>query len=291
MKGATNLLFTLIFALAIAILTPCQSIASDNTLAAIRLYNTGVEYHHNRDYETALSFYQQSYNKEKRSKTAYAIARIYYRKNMMQQSKYFIDEAFQLIRYEGNDLFVHDLKKLREDINWKMKNQPHSSTMSGKGDDSSSSALPLPQRENEVCITTNRVSDETQPAICPNGYLMKGITCRGKRCDDKYITCCRSSKGLSHNNTFWSGWFSEESNNTRFYPDGALIGLACSGGYCDNLNLYVVPMITGKSASCFQNNFYSEEQGYGQCPDYYVVSGITCTGDNCDNIALICCPE
>ena len=267
-----------------------QAFANDNTLQAIKLYNEGVKYHQSSKYDIALSYYQQSFSIEKRSKTAYAMAKIYYRKNMLQEAKYYITEAINL-KTENFDLLIHDSQKLLDHINWKLSHQPQSSLMSAKGDDSSSISLPMPQPENEVCFTTSRVSDETMPAICPNGYLMKGITCRGKRCDDKYIRCCRSKRGLVHNNTFWSGWFSEEANNTRFYPDGVLIGLACNGGYCDNLNLYAMPMVTGKSSSCFRMNFYSEEQGYGECPDYYVVSGITCTGDNCDNIALFCCPE
>ncbi len=38
-------------------------------------------------------------------------------------------------------------------------------------------------------ITLNQVSEENSPSICPNGYLLKGIECSGRYCDNKILTC------------------------------------------------------------------------------------------------------
>lgn len=101
----------------------------------------------------------------------------------------------------------------------------------------------------------------------------------------------------------WSDWFSEEkggfSNPRRAWP---IVGMQCSGGYCDNKRLrwtqtYGDILDLSKEEAVRQ---ISEENGNGaynmmECNSGYgvensLVSRIKCTGDNCDNMLVYCAP-
>lgn len=141
-------------------------------------------------------------------------------------------------------------------------------------------------------VAVGPISEETGSKFCPNGYAIRGITCSGKYCDNKTLTCCRYLNG--QDNDVRGGWaprISDEPPNNFYTNNGGWIaGIACRGNYCDNISLNF--FYTGKlrnTGQCFFNLEFSEEKGYDQCPDNHFVSGLRCNGPYCDNIALYCC--
>jgi hypothetical protein len=138
-------------------------------------------------------------------------------------------------------------------------------------------------------IDLRSVSEEDPPAVCPRGYVVKGIRCSGGYCDNKTLRCQRY-RAVSPRYE-WSDWFSEEAPAQQTNSGGFVSGLACSGAYCDNLRLQFVFDESGlrNSGFCRFTPSFSEEQGYRECPAGHYLSGVKCDGSYCDNIALYCC--
>ncbi len=60
-------------------------------------------------------------------------------------------------------------------------------------------------------------------------------------------------------------------------------GVACHGGYCDNLSLQCTQFIGSSTGSCAWSTWYSEEQAPFIAPWGYYIHGIECDGGYCDN--------
>jgi PKD repeat protein len=149
---------------------------------------------------------------------------------------------------------------------------------------------------------TLRVSEEGRGRVdCPQGYVVRGITCSGQYCDNKELICCKYMEGIDDQaNTWPSQWISEESGPRSGYAgnrytrsDGFVIGLECHGQYCDNVRMWYVttPNLTNTGRGCDFLPEISEEGGANEarCPDGYFVAGMSCRGAYCDNIGLYCC--
>jgi hypothetical protein len=76
----------------------------------------------------------------------------------------------------------------------------------------------------------------------------------------------------------------------------ALVGIKCTGDFCDNLLLKCGQEPNSKCATFSDDsypiqysNWFSEEgSAEGACPTGYVAVGVTCGGDYCDNKKLTC---
>ncbi len=146
------------------------------------------------------------------------------------------------------------------------------------------------------CVELREVSEEEPPAQCPPGYLVKGMGCRGRYCDDKRLTCCRYRAGESEAPECRPGPYdvSEEPPHDRFRSDsGFLCGVGCSGRYCDAVRPWIAddPILVN-SGRCYETPFISEEPPdlYRRCrgEDWWV-AGLRCKGRYCDALALVCC--
>jgi hypothetical protein len=81
-----------------------------------------------------------------------------------------------------------------------------------------------------------------------------------------------------------SPYFSEEGTN-YFMDDGlAVIGMQCTGRYCDNISLIMRSAIVGTGGE-WTEPFSDYAQGV--C-DWGYVAGVECTGSYCDNLRLYC---
>ncbi len=131
-------------------------------------------------------------------------------------------------------------------------------------------------------------SEEDPPSLCPSGYVVKGIRCSGRYCDNKSLRCQRyRPKSPDYR---WSGWFSEDRPSEERSKDEFVTGLACSGRYCDNLRIrFVKDRGLGQPRSCRWTAWFSEEQGYRECSSSRFVASLGCSGKYCDNIRLYCC--
>ena len=145
---------------------------------------------------------------------------------------------------------------------------------------------PLGAQRNVVDLRPT--SEEQPPAICPRGYVVKGIRCSGSYCDNKTLRC--AYYGPSAPRYEWSPWFSEEGTAEQTASGAFVAGIACDGGWCDNLRLrFVRDETLGDAGMCLWTRPFSEEQGYRECPADMYVAGVRCSGRYCDNLALRCC--
>ena len=148
------------------------------------------------------------------------------------------------------------------------------------------------------CVPSRSFSEEQPPSYCPSGYVVKGISCYGRYCDNKTLKCCRYTRTYDRSAAFgWSSWFSEESDRVRrnyaITELGFVVGVACRGAYCDDLRLNFMRSPNLQNLrQCYWTGEFSEEQQRGntrECGSGYFVSGIKCTGPYCDNLNLYCC--
>lgn len=145
---------------------------------------------------------------------------------------------------------------------------------------------------------TSSFSEEgTGEETCKSGYAVAGVSCYGKKCDDKKLLC-RPYMATEDRfaRTYWHPQvISEEQPHASFRtdklsPPGLVKGLRCTGGYCDNISFNVVNtskvIITGLWR---WKPFFSEESpGSSICNKNQFVTGLGCKGSNCDNISIHC---
>lgn len=83
-------------------------------------------------------------------------------------------------------------------------------------------------------------------------------------------------------------WFSEE-QSAVYCPQGtAMMGIRCSGRFCDNVSMYCddYPGLTGAS---YWTTYFSEEgSNYRACANDEVVTGMQCAYRFCDRIRFRC---
>jgi hypothetical protein len=154
--------------------------------------------------------------------------------------------------------------------------------------------IPLYVSANNECIQLSEVSEEYPPALCPDGFVVKGIQCKGGYCDNKILTCCPYMPDSNVDNNVisqsWSEYFSEEPPN-QYTTDGFISGLACNGKLCDNISLRTFTSSSLKNiGQCYFGPSFSEENnGHYECRHDFYMSGLWCRGGYCDNISLYCC--
>jgi hypothetical protein len=142
------------------------------------------------------------------------------------------------------------------------------------------------------CFPIGPVSEEKRnPAVCPAGYGIKGISCQGSYCDDKILLCCSYTSSRVDEPSWWSPQFSEEGSGRYWDSRGIAKGLACYGNYCDNISLiFATPTSASNSGQCSWTYPFSEEGAHqAQCGFNSFVAGLHCSGSNCDSLSLYCC--
>ena len=81
-----------------------------------------------------------------------------------------------------------------------------------------------------------------------------------------------------------SPYFSEEGTNYFKSDDSAVIGMQCTGRYCDNISLIMRSAIVGTGGEWTEP---FSEYAQGDCGSGYV-AGVECAGRYCDNLSLYC---
>ncbi len=121
-------------------------------------------------------------------------------------------------------------------------------------------------------------------------FLSQGLRCSGRYCDDVDLLSTETS--YSQTNSWWTGYFSDGSNNTRVCENnGFVTGLRCSGRYCDNVSLRCSQLNNGGVRdACYWTAPVSEESG-GKfiAPESMYLAGMRCSGRYCDNKELYLC--
>ncbi|MEZ4732599.1 MAG: hypothetical protein R3E79_36310 [Caldilineaceae bacterium] len=157
--------------------------------------------------------------------------------------------------------------------------------------------------ESPECFWIAAISEETgRPALCPVGYAVDGMQCTGRYCDNVALRCRQyTATPESYEYIYKSGWLSEERPRNIFPSDSELpatwyvIGLECSGRYCDNVRLWLKKSshITN-SGTCWYGRWFSEEKlgfdlGSIEAQSGIYVAGLQCSGRYCDNKSLYYC--
>jgi hypothetical protein len=133
--------------------------------------------------------------------------------------------------------------------------------------------------------------------ICPSGFAVRGLTCRGDYCSYLQATCCPYMPGGDSSRPRYrlSPPFSEErdrrTRNSASSTTEFVVGVRCSGNYCDNLEVAFMTSahLGNDSPACHTVGPFSEETPSGMCASYEFLSGIECRGSNCDDLVLTCC--
>lgn len=138
---------------------------------------------------------------------------------------------------------------------------------------------------------TPYTSEETPPISCEGSSLAGQFGCSGDYCDNVRLYCTPTPHlGES---SYWTDYFSEERDNGNYRycsPSHWLIGVACTGSYCDNLSLQCRYFPTATAGDCFWTGWVSEEGGGTlQLPAGYYLRGMQCSGDYCDNKRFYAC--
>ena|ERR1700719_980738 len=71
-------------------------------------------------------------------------------------------------------------------------------------------------------------------------------------------------------------------------PGRFISRVQCDGPFCDNVTVACQDMPNAKVGDTLWTDYFSEEQGFQQCPSGYFIAGLTCDGDRCDNVSLYC---
>jgi hypothetical protein len=127
--------------------------------------------------------------------------------------------------------------------------------------------------------------------------------CWGDFCDNIELYCAELPPELGEYDDWkMAGWTSEEYNAIECTfanagDFGAITGMKCSGGYCDNINVECGHPEPGHSLSdCYWTLWVSEEGGgisyfSGSQALEKGARGIQCAGDYCDSMRYLACTE
>ena len=151
-------------------------------------------------------------------------------------------------------------------------------------------------------------SEESRINLCGAGYVIAGLECWGKYCDDKTIICASVREAavipgfaaLADRN--WSRSISEETggSNRNFlqydFRDQLINGLQCVGPYCDNISMHYVksPHLEGpesKNEDCYWPMSFSDSdrRNFAECRLGDFMVGMKCEGKYCNRITIECC--
>lgn len=139
---------------------------------------------------------------------------------------------------------------------------------------------------------TEFTSEEDPPIICDGSSMVGGFGCRRGYCGDARLYC--STTIHTGYGTYWTSYFSEEtgvdSNFRRCHEDYWMVGLACSGPYCDELSIACRYFPSASPHGCRWTGWISEEGGgslyFGAG---YYARGVRCSGRYCDNKRFYVC--
>src|SRR5690349_1524348 len=139
---------------------------------------------------------------------------------------------------------------------------------------------------------TGYTSEEYPPLICPDQQAVLGVDCNGGYCDNVSLYC--SWTGRASGTQSWQPYFSEEGSNganESYCPgnDMWMAGIACNGGYCDNVSLLCTQFLGSTTGYCEWSGWFSEEQAPFVAPWGYFVKGVKCGGSYCDNMRYYYC--
>lgn len=152
-------------------------------------------------------------------------------------------------------------------------------------------------------LETNFFSEENGGTqFCPDSYYIKGLACAGRFCDFIRLICVRvyhspfavnSCDILANARDYLirGKYFSEEGGGLSELATEPVVGLACSGHFCDNKRLITLqPASTmALSSSTFWTRWFSEEGiNFARCPAGMIVNRVQCGDHFCDNIRLGC---
>jgi hypothetical protein len=137
---------------------------------------------------------------------------------------------------------------------------------------------------------TTWTTDGAAPIETGGAFLVRGLRCSGRYCDD--IGLLAAESGYRQTSSWWTDAFSEEGQNYRVCDGNAFVtGLRCSGRYCDDVSLRCSQLDNGGvREDCYWTATLSEEDG-GRfvAPESTYVAGVSCNGRYCDNLNLYVC--
>ncbi|TNE50432.1 MAG: hypothetical protein EP343_08175 [Deltaproteobacteria bacterium] len=122
-------------------------------------------------------------------------------------------------------------------------------------------------KDHQGFVTDEQGNRSRGFGACPDGWYLVGILCTGRYCDNQHFRCARriSSYQRKHVGCSWTQWFSEETRpNAAACPAGKhIVGLGCSGRYCDNIRLYCCS--PPPSASCGSGYYVNSSGSCSRC--------------------------
>lgn len=151
---------------------------------------------------------------------------------------------------------------------------------------------------DDPCLNLPPMSEESgrDSRRCTSGYLLSGIECSGRYCDNKRLRCCPYLDGQADRTArnYSSRWISEETGGGRsnqYSTKDFINGLTCRGSYCDDLYPHATQSAHFRNTGvCRWTAFFSEEPpSKANCAGGSFVAGMKCSGSYCDNLSLQCC--
>jgi len=137
---------------------------------------------------------------------------------------------------------------------------------------------------------TALTSEEYPPVSCPSGYVSDAMQATGSNSDNVGLHC--GYIGRSAYGQAWSVYFSEEGVNWNACgTNRVMVGIACSGNYCDNVSIECASFSNvTRGSNCYWTAWFSEEQQYDYLMSGYAAVGLQCRGNNCDDMSIYACP-
>jgi hypothetical protein len=148
-----------------------------------------------------------------------------------------------------------------------------------------------------------KFSDENPAGFCDEGYLITGVQCFGRYCDELKILCTYvgqksyinetlSAFSEEHNDGLVNGFYAYPPvNNWAICPYTFVTQIKCTGDYCDNLTLSCsrVNNMSRNYKDCYWTGSFSEEQPAKYLKPGYYLAGIECTGKYCLTVGRASC--
>ncbi len=138
--------------------------------------------------------------------------------------------------------------------------------------------------------------EDSAQANCPTNSFVVRAQCSGRYCDNLRLHCVPFATNsdyafVSNAPPKESKWFSEEGGGSGSCGSGyAVVGMRCSGRYCDNISLkcrkWGSKGDTDFTPYPVKTKYFSEEGGGKSEMTYGPISKVFCSGRYCDKMAL-----
>jgi hypothetical protein len=144
-----------------------------------------------------------------------------------------------------------------------------------------------------LAVWSSSTSEEKPPLTASNHNLINRFYCSGSYCDNIWINTVGTYRNFGSN--YWTSFFSEEGASTGANQricsgSGFMTGIACNGGYCDNVSIQCTTLDSTTRGSCYWTPYFSEEAAYSDLlASGYYAAGLTCRGSNCDDKSIYAC--